>query len=119
MGPLLAPRRARSDGCFAGLAGADPHDLLDRGDEDLAVADLSRARRFDDRFYRALDQIVGDDHLDLDLGQEINNVLRAAIELGMALLAAEALDFRHRETTDADLRERLTHLVELERLDDR
>jgi len=30
-----------------------------------------------------LDQIVGDDHLDLDLGQEIDDVLRTAIELGM------------------------------------
>src|SRR2546425_10476519 len=119
-GPLCLCRDGRrSDGCFAGLAGADPHDLFDRGDEDLAVADLSRSRRFDNRFYRALDQIVGDDYLDLDLGQEIDNVLRAAIELGMALLAAEALDFRHRKTADADLGERLAHLVELERLDDR
>src|SRR5512132_552301 len=45
----------RRDGCcsdrrFAGLAGADPHDLLDRRDEDLAVADLSRSRGFYDRF---------------------------------------------------------------------
>src|SRR6266571_6380911 len=64
MNDMLPPYLRRdgccSDGCFAGLAGADPHDLLDRGDEDLAVADLSRARRLDDRFYRALDQIVGD-----------------------------------------------------------
>src|SRR5438445_3042400 len=118
-GPLCLCRDGRrSDGCFAGLAGADPHDLFDRGDEDLAVADLSRSCRFDDRFYRALDQIVGDDHLDLDLGQEIDDVLRTAIELGMTLLAAETLDLRHRETADADLGERLAHLVELERLDD-
>src|SRR5437867_4415349 len=107
-----------SDRRFAGLTGADAHDLLDRCNEDLAVADLSRPRGFYDRFYRALDEIVGDDHLDLDLGQEIDDVLRTAIELGMALLAAETLDLRHREPADADIGERLAHLVELERLDD-
>src|SRR6266536_476971 len=107
-----------SDRRFAGLAGANPHDLLDRCDEDLAVADLSRPRGFYDRFYRAFDEIVGDDHLDLDLGQEIDDVLRTAIELGMALLAAETLNLRHREPADADIGERFAHLVELERLDD-
>ena len=56
--------------------------------------------------------------LDLDLGQEIDDVLGAAIELGVALLAAEALDFGHGEAGDADLRQRFAHLVELERLDD-
>ena len=62
---------------------------------------------------------VGDDHLDLDLRQEIDDVFGAAIELGMALLAAEALDLGDGEAGDADLRQRLAHLVELERLDDR
>src|SRR5262245_53293049 len=50
---------------FAGFAGADPDHLLDRGHEDLAVADLAGARRLDDRLDRALDQRVGQDHLDL------------------------------------------------------
>src|SRR5579864_4415609 len=36
-------RPATLDRCFAGLAGANPDDLLDRGDEDLAVTDLARA----------------------------------------------------------------------------
>ena len=39
---------------FAGLAGADPDHLIDSGDEDLAVADLSGARRLDDRLDRAV-----------------------------------------------------------------
>src|SRR5207247_570 len=40
---------------FVGLAGADAHHVLDRGDEDLAVADLAGARRLDDRVDRALE----------------------------------------------------------------
>ena len=90
-------RGAGSDRFLARLAGADADDLLDVGDEDLAVADLAGARGLDDRLDRALDQRVADDHLDLHLGQEVDDVLGAAIELGVALLAPEALDLGHGE----------------------
>ena len=60
----------------------------------------------------------GDHHLDLHLRQEVDHVLGAAIELGVALLAAEALHLGDGEPGDADLGERLAHFVELERLDD-
>ena len=63
--------------------------------------------------------VVAHDELDLDLGQEVDDVLGAAIQLGVALLAAEALDLGHRQARDADLGQRLAHFVELERLDDR
>ena len=41
-------RVTRLDGGLVGLAGADAHDVLDRGDEDLAVADLAGARGLHD-----------------------------------------------------------------------
>src|SRR4051812_13709921 len=53
---------------FAALAGANPHDLLHRRHENLAVADLARACRLDDGLDRAFDIAIGDDELDLDLG---------------------------------------------------
>jgi hypothetical protein len=112
-------RRCGSDGGFATFTRANAHDLLDRGDEDLAVADLAGARCLDDSLDRAVDEAVGDDQLDLDLGQEIDHVFRTAVELGVALLPAEALDLGDREPGDADLRQRLAHFVQLERLDDR
>ena len=62
--------------------------------------------------------VVGDDDLDLDLGQEVHDVLGAAVELGLALLAAVALGLDHRHALDAQLLQGLLHLVELERLDD-
>src|SRR3546814_6307157 len=69
----------------AGLAGAEADRFLDVGHEDLAVADASGAGRRLDRLDRAFGQGVVDHHLELHLGQEIDDVLRAAIQLRMAL----------------------------------
>ena len=67
----------------------------------------------------AFDRIVAEHDLDLHLGQEVDDVFGAAIEFGMALLAAEALGLGDGDALQADLLEGLLHLVELERLDDR
>ncbi len=64
------------------------------------------------------DHLVAQHNLDLHLGEKIDDVLGAAIEFGMALLAAEALGLGHRDALQADLLQRLLHLVEFERLDD-
>ena len=72
-----------------------------------------------DRLDGLLDHLVLDDQLDLHLGQEVDDVFGAAIELGMALLPAEALGLDHGDALEADLVERVLHLVELEGLDDR
>src|SRR3546814_695005 len=72
-----------------------------------------------DGLHRALDQVVLQDDLDLHLGQEIDDVLGAAVERGVAFLAAEALGLGHRDALDADLVQGFLHLVQLERLDDR
>ena len=72
----------------------------------------------DDRFHRALDDAVLADHLDLHLGQEVDHVFGAAIQLGMAFLPAEALGLDDRDALQPDLVQRFLHLVQLERLDD-
>ena len=66
-----------------------------------------------------VEQVVGEHDLDLHLGQEVDDVFGAAIELGVALLAAEALGLGDGDALQADLLQRLLHFVELERLDDR
>jgi hypothetical protein len=63
--------------------------------------------------------VIGDHDLDLHLGQEVHGVLRAAVQLGVTLLAAEATHLGHRHADDADLGEGFLHVVELEGLDDR
>src|SRR5260221_2161629 len=108
-----------SDRVGAALAGADADRLVDRADEDLAVADAPGMGGVLDRLDRALDQRVLHDDLDLHLGQEIDDVFGAAIELGVALLTPEPLRLGHRDSLDADLVQGFLHLVELERFDDR
>ena len=75
-------------------------------------------RHFDDGLDDGVDLIVGDEQLQLALGEEVHAVLAAAIELGVALLAAEALDFGHGEALDPDLHERRLDVVEFEGLDE-
>jgi len=65
-----------------------------------------------------LNQIVRDGELDLGLGQEVDDILGAAIELGVAALTAEALDLGHRDALYADVRDGLADIIELEGLDD-
>src|SRR5690606_9946006 len=62
---------AASDRLVAGLAGTDPVHLLQRGHENLAVADLAGLRGLDDRLDHALDELVGNRDLDLHLRQEV------------------------------------------------
>src|ERR1043166_4144060 len=101
-----------------GLAGADAQRVLDVDDEDLAVADLPGLCRGGDRLDHAVGAIVRDHDFDLDLGQEVHRVLRAAVDLGVALLAAEALHLGNGQSRDAECGERVAHVLQLERLDD-
>ena len=92
--------------------------VVDRHGPDLAVADGAGAGRLDD----ALDETgrvgVVDQDLDLDLRHELDRVLGAAVHLGVAALAAEALHGRRREPVHTERLHRGLHVVELERLDD-
>src|SRR5829696_2368151 len=109
----------KSNGVGAALAGADAQRLLDGRDEDLAVADPAGLGGVSDRLDDALGETVLDHHLELHLGEEVDDIFGAAIELGMALLAPEPLRLGDGDSRHADLVQRLLHLVELERLDDR
>jgi hypothetical protein len=93
--------------------------LFDGVDEDLAVADLVGLGSADNGGDGGIDLIVREDDLDLYLGQEVDDIFGTAIELGMAFLAAEALDLDNAEALNAGLLKRLFHLVKFERLDDR
>src|SRR6201991_3029697 len=101
-----------------GFAGADAPGVIDRGDENLAVADLAGARGRGDDLHRLVGEVRRHRDFDPQLGQEIHDIFGAAVDFGMALLAAVTLDLRHRHAVDPDRGERLAHLVELERFDD-
>src|ERR1700730_18470967 len=115
----MPPKAEFSYGGVAALASANSDGVVDARHEDLAVADAAGVRRAADRLDRLLDHLVLDDQLDLHLGQEVDDVLGAAIELGVALLAPEALGLKDGDPLQSDLIEGVLHLIELEGLDDR
>src|SRR5438093_7068118 len=101
------------------LSGTDPVHLLGGEHEDLAVADLPGPGRLEDRVDDALDLVLVGHDLDLDLRDEVHLVFGSPVDLGVSQLAAETLRFDGGQAVDADLAERLLHLVEPVRLDDR
>src|SRR5215213_1787860 len=105
--------------CVIGLAGADSEHLLDVQHEDLAVADRAGLRDMLYGFDDPRRETGGRDDLDLDLRHQAGCIFRASIDLGMALLAAVALDLGDGQALDSDRGERFAHLVELEGLYDR
>src|SRR5262249_15177285 len=117
--PIRSCSRLPPLDCFGpALARTDPDHVLDCRDEDLPVADPAGARALHDRVDDLGDTVVRNEDRDLHLGQEIDDVFRAAIELGVTLLSPESLPLLHGHAVDAGLRENLLPLVELERLDD-
>src|SRR5262245_48269778 len=109
---------ARLDRRVAGFAGANSVNRVEVHDENLAVADLAGLRGRNDRLDDTLREIVADRNLDLHLGQEVDHVLRAAIQLRVAALTAKPLHLGDRHTLDAHVRERVADVVQAKRFDD-
>lgn len=65
------------------------------------------------------DHVVAENDFHFHLGQEVHDIFGAAIELGMALLAAEALGLGDGDALEADLLECFLDLIQFEGLDDR
>src|SRR3970282_1237467 len=107
------------DGFLPSLPRPNPHRLFARNDEDLPVTDPSRLRRRLDGLHHLFTLAIRHDPLDLHLRKKIDGRFRPPVELGMPLLSAESLHLTDREPLDADLRQGILHLVQLERLDDR
>ncbi len=61
---------------------------------------------------------IGEDDLELDLGQEVHRVFAAAVDFRVALLAAEAFDLGDGHAFDAEFGEGVFDFLELERFDD-
>src|SRR5947199_2184282 len=103
------------------LAGADADAVLQRQDEDLAVADAALrpgAAGLHDGVDGRLDEVLVDGDLQLHLAQQVDGQLVAAVDLGVALLPAEALHVHDGHAEHFDLGQRFFDRVELGRLDD-
>jgi hypothetical protein len=83
--------------CFSS---PNTNNLLDRRDENLAVADFSGARSAHDSVdLRCF--FIGNQNLNFYFGQKIDNVFGAAVKLRMSFSAAEAFDLDDRHAFDA------------------
>src|SRR3954452_463950 len=85
------------------LARPDANRVLDRNDEELPVADGSRAGVPQDHVLDELHVLRLDDALDLQLRPQVHCELRAAVVLGDRLLPARPLHLRYREAGEAGL----------------
>src|SRR5262249_19731437 len=110
--------RPRSQCGIVCFSGADANGVIERGDKDLAIADLAGLCGLGERVDDFADLICFGGDLDPDLGQEMDTVFGAAIDLGMTLLPSVAFDLSDGHAPDADARQRAADLIKLERFDD-
>src|SRR3954451_515507 len=83
-----------------------PDQLLDRRRPDLAVADLPGRRGLGDDLHHVVGVVVGDDHVESDLGHEVDGVLRTPIDLGVTLLSPVTADLTDGQALHAEALQR-------------
>src|ERR1035438_4265000 len=114
--PGTFPRPCRSQCSLAALLVAYADGFVDARQKNLAVADLAGARGIGDRCNRLVHQAVRHDGLNLHLGEKIDRVLAAAIELGMSLLSSVTADLGYGHALHSDFEESVFDGFELRRL---
>ena len=112
--PVLQSERAG-----VGLAGANANHVLDRRDENLAVADLAGLGGSTDGLDYFVDLVCRDSDLEADFRQEIHRVFGATINLGMALLPAVTFDLGDGHAVDAGLKNGVAYVFKFEWFNDR
>src|SRR5437588_2724794 len=107
---------SESERVVVAFTGPDPNHRLNRRNPDLAVADLAGAGRADDGVSDPLGKLGVDQYLDADLRDELDRVLRPAVDLGVTALPAVSLDLRDGQTQHADGLHGMPDVVEREGL---
>src|SRR6478735_8556850 len=106
--------RVASDGIVPRLAGTDTDRFFHVGYEDFPIPDPARLGGGDNSLNCLFYHAVAQHNLKFHLGQEVDDVFRATIEFRMALLPAEALGLGDGDALEADLLQRVLHLIEFE-----
>src|SRR5450756_2278842 len=105
-------------GLWPVLTRADPSDVVDGDGPDLAITDLARLGRPDDRIGHPRSLFSRDQHLDPNLRNQVDRVLGTAVDLRVTPLTAVAARFAHGDAVDPGGFERRLHLVQTVWLDD-
>jgi hypothetical protein len=96
------------------LRRADANGLGNRIHVHLAISDLAGFGRADDRVQNWLDQGVGQNDFQFDLGQQIRAVFAASVILGAAFLPPETFDFTDGHSSDAYVGQGIADFIEFE-----
>src|SRR6185295_2110791 len=107
-----------SERVFAPFTGADTNGFVDGGDEDLPVADAAGAGHGQDGLDDVTHDLVLDDDLDPDLGDEVDDIGGSAIDLFFPSGPTEALHLVDGHSLHADFPQPVLHVIELEWFDD-
>src|SRR6185437_275231 len=91
---------------------ADADDLFGFVEKDLAVTDGAGSGIGNDGFDDCLDAIVFGNNLNLQLGEQADVILAAAIGFSVALLPAVSAHFRHGHAGYAEVLKRFLYSVE-------
>src|SRR5210317_1129110 len=100
------------------FTGTDSYRLFNVRHKDLAVADASGAGFLLHSLDNGRHLFVINDQVNLDLGEEVNLVFRAAIKFRVPFLATKAAHFTDCHTADAQIRDCRFDIVQFERFDD-
>ena len=98
----------RINACFAG---PDPQGISQIKDKDLAIPDRIGVGGGPDRFHDALNLTILNGDFQLDFWHESNGVLIAAVNFGLAPLAAIAADLGNRQPADPQLNQGFVHII--------
>lgn len=98
---------------------ADADDFLHIGNKYLAIPDFARPRGSDNGVNGVLDPVIRQNDFNPDLGQKIDRVFAAPVNLSVPFLAAEALDFGDGHAFDSDLGQGVFDFLQFKRLDNR
>ena len=113
---MVSPLGALLNSVVAGLTGADTDGLLDCRNENLAVADFIGFSCGTDGLDRAVEHFVGQNDLNFNFWQEVDDIFSAAVKLRVPFLTPKSLNLHNREALHADILKRFFNLIEFEGL---
>ena len=115
----LGRKLAAGDSIGTTLARTDADRVQHGADEDFAVSDFPGVGGLHNGINHGVSTTVVHDDFNLHLREEIEGVLTATVDLGMALLAAKSLDLHDGHAFDSDFGKGFFNVLQFERFDDR
>jgi len=109
---------ANLDCGLAPFAVANAQDVFDLIDKNLSVSNLAGGRRRSNCLDHFFSNIVPNDHLDLDLGKQVNRVFAPPVYLGMAFLTDISADLGDGHSLQPKLDQSFFYCLESSWLDD-